>query len=696
MENSKVISDFVRMSKRDKRLANKKRKAEVLIDLLSQTDVQRKRIKLTKGGISDDSQLKKVQDGSCPSNSTGKTVSRKVLLHQLKKQRVKERRRLSKPAKTDTAERPALYLTLKELLEQQGNTQVPRKEDEELPPLFMLDLQHLLTFALLPDSYKYYPRWCKLARPRKVASVVVIVIDQLSSSDLEEYQDCFPFMKKTFHIFTEMISPYQYGGSVMEDVFHVPVSKATMKVKAMSDQEGRIKLKNQIDEVHNSQLRLQQSLGITVAGIPAPASDFDRTHLLLNPMQMMQDGYPMPVDTLKDRYKDFKFSCNSYKSVSKKSPLFAIDCEMCLTSAQENELTRVSVVNEKLETVYDTLVKPYNRITNYLTQYSGITKTMLLPVKTRLKDVQKHLKRLLPSDAIWVGQSLNGDLLALKLFHPYVIDTSVIYNMSGIRWKKTGLKALTAQFLKQDIQTGSAGHSPVEDARAAMELVQLKLHKGLDFGDATRSVVDLDPSSECCTKGVVEGVTGKGETATQVMDKRRLFFQQNKSCYNSLLALMATEKKTAAVIDKADTLPSHLSVCCTVGSSDKARTEVAAQAVQKQDFVWVQLHALNQRTKSNTANTGEEKVTAESREEKETAASVRKTGDSDEEKEESMLREEGEKEDEDLIKRYMKRIDKRVKRIAKKVRPKSLLCVVLSGQPSNKVIHNAGVLLKIT
>lgn len=44
MENSKVISDFVRMSKRDKRLANKKRKAEVLIDLLSQTDVQRKRV----------------------------------------------------------------------------------------------------------------------------------------------------------------------------------------------------------------------------------------------------------------------------------------------------------------------------------------------------------------------------------------------------------------------------------------------------------------------------------------------------------------------------------------------------------------------------------------------------------------------------------------------------------------------------
>lgn len=66
---------------------------------------------MTEGEITDDSQMKKVQDGSCPSNSTGKTVSRKVLLHQLKKQRVKERRRLSKPAKTDTAVRYCLPLT---------------------------------------------------------------------------------------------------------------------------------------------------------------------------------------------------------------------------------------------------------------------------------------------------------------------------------------------------------------------------------------------------------------------------------------------------------------------------------------------------------------------------------------------------------------------------------------------------------
>lgn len=41
----------------------------------------------------------------------------------------------------------------------------------------------------------------------------------------------------------------------------------------------------------------------------------------------------------------------------------------CETEAGRNELTRVAVVNEQRECVYETLVKPRNQITNYLTQY---------------------------------------------------------------------------------------------------------------------------------------------------------------------------------------------------------------------------------------------------------------------------------------------------------------------------------------
>lgn len=65
--------------------------------------------------------------------------------------------------------------------------------------------------------------------------------------------------------------------------------------------------------------------------------------------------------------------------------------------------------------MYESLVKPTNKITNYLTQYSGITASKLSGVTTTLKDVQKDIIELLPPDAILVGQSLNCDLDALKV-----------------------------------------------------------------------------------------------------------------------------------------------------------------------------------------------------------------------------------------------------------------------------------------
>jgi len=62
--------------------------------------------------------------------------------------------------------------------------------------------------------------------------------------------------------------------------------------------------------------------------------------------------------------------------------------------------------------------------------------------------------------------------------HPYVIDTSVIFNLTGIAGKKSKLSHLTEVFLEETIQADSGGHCPLEDARSAMKLVKLKLANG--------------------------------------------------------------------------------------------------------------------------------------------------------------------------------------------------------------------------
>lgn len=47
--------------------------------------------------------------------------------------------------------------------------------------------------------------------------------------------------------------------------------------------------------------------------------------------------------------------------------------------------------------------------------FSGITAAMLWPVRTTLRDIQVQLRKLLPSDAVLVGHSINNDLMALKV-----------------------------------------------------------------------------------------------------------------------------------------------------------------------------------------------------------------------------------------------------------------------------------------
>ncbi|XP_059558237.1 LOW QUALITY PROTEIN: RNA exonuclease 1 homolog [Myotis daubentonii] len=159
--------------------------------------------------------------------------------------------------------------------------------------------------------------------------------------------------------------------------------------------------------------------------------------------------------------------------------IYALDCEMCYTTAGL-ELTRVSVVDSALRLVYDTFVRPDRDIVDYNTRFSGVTAAHLAHTSTSIRDVQAALLTLFNSRTILIGHSLQSDLLALKLIHGTVLDTSVLFpHRRGLPYKRS-LRNLAAHYLGHVIQDRTDGHSSSEDASACMRLVIWKMGQHAD------------------------------------------------------------------------------------------------------------------------------------------------------------------------------------------------------------------------
>ncbi|KAF6825468.1 RNA exonuclease 4 [Colletotrichum plurivorum] len=186
----------------------------------------------------------------------------------------------------------------------------------------------------------------------------------------------------------------------------------------------------------------------------------------------------------------------------------AIDCEMVGVGqgGYESVLARVSVVDFHGRQVYDSYVKPQEKVTDWRSAVSGI-----LPKHMRFArdfdEVQAQIADLL-KDRILVGHDVKHDLEALKLSHSSkdIRDTS---NHPGFKKfsnsRKPALRKLAEEILGVTIQSGA--HSSVEDARVTMLL--FRKHK---------SAFDVDHANRFPT---TNGGSGKSNSKSKKTKKKK-------------------------------------------------------------------------------------------------------------------------------------------------------------------------------
>lgn len=187
--------------------------------------------------------------------------------------------------------------------------------------------------------------------------------------------------------------------------------------------------------------------------------------------------------------------------------VYALDCEMVLTIDEVYSLARVSVLDWDGNVVLDRLVKPGLPVKNYNTMFSGITEQLLEGVTTTLADIQSELSGLLTRSAILLGHSLESDFNAMKMTHPFVLDTSLLYPHPMGLPLRSSLKFLANKYLRREIQKGGEhGHDSVEDAKAVLDLVKLKCDKGPRFGamDSNGESIFARLRASGCKTAIVE------------------------------------------------------------------------------------------------------------------------------------------------------------------------------------------------
>ncbi|KTF81228.1 hypothetical protein cypCar_00038846 [Cyprinus carpio] len=308
-----------------------------------------------------------------------------------------------------------------------------KRERLELSPQDVCDLIHYITLRRSHSVRR--PSWFGVSDER-VSRVNVMVLDGLTQSHFYRYFSVFRHLRNRYSA-RWTLAPSS-GDPLTSDLLSAEVTVCDRAAETRVELPAAMRWHPVI-----------RRFGLSTTGL---------TNFLLTQQEMIKQKYPV-----KGGQGCEGFMCTeSDGGVTDSSPLFGLDCEMCLTCAGL-EVTRVALVDSSGRCVLDELVKPPNPIIDYCTSRqdgSGRSRTRLT----------RHSRRI------------SQDLLqccadAVLLVHPHVVDTSLLYRQEfGRRFK---LRHLAQVVLKREIQSEvRIGHDPCEDALAALHLAQYFIRKG--------------------------------------------------------------------------------------------------------------------------------------------------------------------------------------------------------------------------
>lgn len=152
--------------------------------------------------------------------------------------------------------------------------------------------------------------------------------------------------------------------SFFDELNSVPITR-TVWHKIRDSEEFQYKIKKVVDQYK----KFYSKAKLSSAASTSILDKIPRTSLLMSVAQMLREDYPLPFDNSGTHdCKDYVLTKEKYAKVTDKSPLYSIDCEMCYNEDGEMEIVWIAIVDENLQCIYESYVKPLKPIKNYLTQ----------------------------------------------------------------------------------------------------------------------------------------------------------------------------------------------------------------------------------------------------------------------------------------------------------------------------------------